>query len=44
MAEPWSDPPVAVVRLWDRRVAAVAEDAAGGITFEFDEDFRRSGL
>ncbi|MCH7717300.1 MAG: type II toxin-antitoxin system HipA family toxin [Gemmatimonadetes bacterium] len=44
MAETWSDRPVAVVRLWGRRVAAVAEDAAGGITFEFDEDFRRSGL
>ena len=44
MAEAWSDPPVAVVRLWGRRVAAVAEDAAGGVTFEFDEDFRRSGL
>ena len=44
MAETLPDLPVAVVRLWGRRVAAVAEDAAGGITFEFDEDFRRSGL
>ncbi len=44
MAEGWSDPPVAVVRLWGERVAAVAEDAAGGVTFEFDEDFRRSGF
>ena len=44
MAEGWSDPSVAVVRLWGRRIAAVAEDRAGGITFEFDEDFRRSGL
>jgi serine/threonine-protein kinase HipA len=33
-----------VVHLWGRRVAAVVEDAAGGVTFEFDEDFRRSGL
>ena len=33
-----------MVRLWGRRVAAVVEDAAGGITFEFDEDFRRSGI
>ncbi len=44
MANTGSDTPVAVVRLWGRRVAAVAEDAAGGITFEFDDDFRRSGL
>ena len=33
-----------MVRLWGRRVAAVVEDAAGGITFEFDEDFRRTGI
>ncbi len=33
-----------MVRLWGRRVAAVVEDAAGGITFEFDQDFRRSGI
>ena len=44
MAEESTDPPVAVVRLWGQRVAAVAEDAAGGVTFEYDEDFRRSGL
>ncbi|GMR12545.1 MAG: type II toxin-antitoxin system HipA family toxin [Gemmatimonadota bacterium] len=44
MAETPSGRPVAVVRLWGRRVAAVAEDAAGTVTFEFDEDFRRSGL
>ena len=44
MAKTRSEPPVAVVRLWGKRVAAVAEDAAGGITFEFDDDFRRNGI
>ena len=44
MAETGADTVVAVVRMWGRRIAAVAEDAAGGVTFEFDEDFRRSGL
>jgi len=44
VADVRSDSPLAVVHLWGRRVAAVVEDAAGGVTFEFDEDFRRSGL
>ena len=44
MAETWPEPPVAVVNLWGRRLGAVAEDSAGAITFEYDDDFRRSGL
>ena len=44
MAETWPEPPVAVVNLWGRRLGAVAEDSAGAITFEYDDNFRRSGL
>jgi serine/threonine-protein kinase HipA len=44
MASPQDDRPVAVIRLWGQRVGAVAEDSAGSVTFEFDEEFRRSGL
>jgi len=35
---------VASVWLWDRMVGAVAEDAAGTVTFEYDPEFARSGL
>jgi serine/threonine-protein kinase HipA len=35
---------VARVGLWGRTVGAIAEDGAGTITFEYDDDFRRSGL
>ena len=35
---------VARVHLWKREVGAVAEDRLGQITFEYSDDFRRSGL
>jgi len=35
---------LAEVRLWDRTVGAVAELDDGQINFEYDEEFRRSGL
>ena len=35
---------VATVRLWNQAVGALAEDANGQITFEYEESFRRSGL
>lgn len=35
---------VARVTLWGRFVGAVAEDRQGRIVFEYDEEFRRSGL
>ena len=35
---------LAEVALWDRLVGAVAEETDGTITFEYDPDFRRSGL
>ncbi|HEU5358168.1 MAG TPA: type II toxin-antitoxin system HipA family toxin [Gemmatimonadales bacterium] len=34
----------AEVRLWGHRVGAVAEDDAGGVTFEYAPEFRRLGL
>jgi serine/threonine-protein kinase HipA len=39
-----SDFAVARISLWDRYVGAVSEDPAGRIAFEYDEEFRRSGL
>lgn len=39
-----ADAIVAEVRLWDRRVGAVAEDPAGVVYFEYDPEFTRSGL
>ncbi len=41
MAEPAC---LAEVRLWDRTVGAVAELSDGQVIFEYDEEFRRSGL
>jgi len=41
MAEPAC---LAEVRLWDRRVGAVAETDEGQVVFEYDSAFRRSGL
>jgi serine/threonine-protein kinase HipA len=35
---------LAEVRIWGQRVGAVAEDADGVITFEYDDDFRTTGL
>lgn len=35
---------VATVRLWGRRVGALAEEANGQIVFEYDEEFRQTGL
>ena len=35
---------LAEVRLWGRRVGAVAELASGEIVFEYDDQFRTSGL
>ena len=35
---------LAVVNLWGQRLGAVVEDSMGSITFEYDEQFRRSGL
>lgn len=35
---------VAEVRLYGRRVGAVGELPSGGIVFEFDDEYRRSGL
>lgn len=35
---------VAEVRLWGRRVGAVAEDDGGGVTFEYAPEFRGLGL
>ncbi|GMV03925.1 MAG: hypothetical protein AMXMBFR53_02070 [Gemmatimonadota bacterium] len=35
---------LAEVRLWGRTVGAVTEDDAGRIVFEYDAEFRRSGL
>lgn len=37
-------PTVAKVSLWGRTVGAVAEDDSGRVYFEYDEDFRNSGL
>lgn len=38
------DPVVAEVRLWGRRVGAVAEEGDGTVTFEYEPEFTRSGL
>ena len=38
------DPVVAEVRLWGRRVGAVAEEGDGTVTFEYAPEFTRSGL
>ena len=35
---------LAEVRLWDRRVGAVAEEDSGAVTFEYDPEFAPSGL
>ena len=39
-----SDYTVARIKLWGRDVGAVAEDRRGVIVFEYDDEFRRSGL
>ncbi|NOT06692.1 MAG: type II toxin-antitoxin system HipA family toxin [Gemmatimonadales bacterium] len=39
-----ADPVAAEVRLWDRRVGAVAEESSGRIAFEYDPAFARGGL
>lgn len=39
-----TDPVVAEVRLWDRRVGAVAEEEDGTVSFEYEPAFARSGL
>ncbi len=39
-----ADRVLAEVRLWGMRVGAVLEDPSGTITFEYDADFRSSGL
>ena len=39
-----SDYTVARITLWGREVGAVAEDRRGVIVFEYDNEFRRSGL
>jgi serine/threonine-protein kinase HipA len=38
-----AQPIVAEVRLWDRRVGAVAEDGSGRVIFEYDPAFTRAG-
>lgn len=35
---------VARISIWDRFVGAVSEDRSGRVVFEYDDDFRRSGL
>ena len=44
MTERRHEPDLAVVNLWGQRLGAVVEDSMGSITFEYDEQFRRSGL
>jgi serine/threonine-protein kinase HipA len=38
------DPVVAEVRLWNRRVGAIAEEGDGTVTFEYEPGFTRAGL
>ncbi len=38
-----AEPVVAEVRLWERRVGAVAEDGSGQVIFEYDPAFARAG-
>ena len=35
---------LATVRLWGRVVGVIAEGPGGEVTFEYADDFRRSGL
>lgn len=37
------EPAVAAVRIWDREIGAVAEDALGQVSFEYHPDFARTG-